>query len=141
VILPINLSAPGGFNLILMSEADYLKDTASHAYHGAFDFLINVGHALDKRWTFYTELFTTQSLQAGQEPIYTLDEALTCALGPNLQLDFGGNFSVSDVPPREQLYIGLSQRFCCSYRSATAILSSASASNLTLKSRTRRRFP
>jgi hypothetical protein len=80
-------------------------------YHGAFDFLINVSHALDKRWTFFTEVFTTQSFETANKPVYTFDEALTCALGPNLQLDFGGNFSVNAQAPREQLYLGLSQRF------------------------------
>jgi len=29
----------------------------------------------------------------------------------DLQLDFGGNFSLNGVPPRTQLYTGLSQRF------------------------------
>jgi len=111
LILPVSLSAPGGFTVIVMPEADYLKDEFSDAYHGAFDFLINVSHALDKRWTFYTEVFTTQSFETANKPIYTFDEALTCALGPNLQLDFGGNFSVNAQAPREQLYIGLSERF------------------------------
>jgi len=111
LILPISLNAPGGFTVIVMPEADYLKDELSDAYHGAFDFLINVSHALDKRWTFYTEVFTTQSFETANKPIYTFDEALTCALGPNLQLDFGGNFSVNAQAPREQLYLGLSQRF------------------------------
>ena len=111
LILPISLNAPGGFTVIVMPEADYLKDEFSDAYHGAFDFLINVSHALDKRWTFYTEVFTTQSFETANKPIYTFDEALTCALGPNLQLDFGGNFSVNAQAPREQLYIGLSERF------------------------------
>ncbi|MGA2564728.1 MAG: transporter [Steroidobacteraceae bacterium] len=111
VILPISLNAPGGFSVIVMPQADYLKDQFSDAYHGAFDFLINVSHALDKRWSFYTEVFTTQSFQSANKPIYTFDEALTCALGPNLQLDFGGNFSANSQAPREQLYVGLSQRF------------------------------
>jgi len=111
LILPISLNAPGGFTVIVMPEADYLKDEFSDAYHGAFDFLINVSHALDKHWTFFTEVFTTQSFETANKPIYTFDEALTCALGPNLQLDFGGNFSVNGQAPREQLYAGLSQRF------------------------------
>jgi hypothetical protein len=59
----------------------------------------------------YTEVFTSQSFQAQVKPIYTLDEALTCALTANLQLDFGGNFSLNGVAPRTQLYTGLSQRF------------------------------
>jgi len=36
---------------------------------------------------------------------------LTYALTPTLQLDFGGNFSLNNVAPRPQLYVGLSQRF------------------------------
>ena len=111
LILPMSFSAPGDFTVIVMPEGDYLKDTAVSGYHSVFDFLINVSHPLDKRWTFYTEAFTTQSLQARSKPIYTLDEALTCALSANLQLDFGGNFSLNDAAPRAQLYMGLSQRF------------------------------
>jgi hypothetical protein len=111
LILPISISAPGGFTVIVMPEGDYLKDTAGSGYHVAFDFLINVSHPLDKRWTFYTEVFTSQSFQSRDKPVYTLDEALTYALTPNLQIDFGGNFSLNDVPPRTQLYTGLSQRF------------------------------
>ncbi len=111
LILPISFSAPGGFTVIVMPEGDYLKDTAVSGFHLAFDFLINVSHPLDKRWTFYTEVFTSQSFQAREKPIYTLDEALTYALSPNMQLDFGSNFSLNGVAPRAQLYTGLSQRF------------------------------
>jgi hypothetical protein len=111
LILPISFSAPGGFTVIVMPEGDYLKDTAVSGFHLAFDFLINVSHPLDKRWTFYTEVFTSQSFQAREKPIYTLDEALTYALSPNMQLDFGGNFCLNGVTPRAQLYTGLSQRF------------------------------
>jgi hypothetical protein len=111
LILPVSFSAPGGFTVIVMPEGDYLKDSADSGYHTAFDFLINVSHSLDKRWTFYTEVFTSQSFQAREKPIYTLDEALTYALRPNMQLDFGGNFCLNGVTPRTQLYTGLSQRF------------------------------
>jgi hypothetical protein len=111
LIFPISISAPGGFTVIVMPEGDYLKNSADSGYHGALDFLINVSHPLDKSWTFYTEVFTTQSFQAREKPIYTLDEALTYALTPNWQLDFGGNLSLNDVAPRAQLYLGLSQRF------------------------------
>jgi hypothetical protein len=110
LILPISISAPAGFTLIVMPEGDYLKETVGRGYYGAFDFLINVSHALDRRWTFYTEVFTTQPLQTRGRPIYTLDEALTCSLATNLQLDFGGNFSLNDAAPQAQLYVGLSQR-------------------------------
>ena len=54
LILPISFSAPGGFTVIVMPEGDYLKDNADSGYHTAFDFLINISHSLDKRWTFYT---------------------------------------------------------------------------------------
>jgi len=111
VILPVSLSAPGGFTVIVMPEGDYLKDSVQRGYHAAFDFLVNVSHPLDKRWTVYSEIFTLQPLQTGEPAIYTMDAALTCALSATLQLDLGGNFSLNGVAPRAQLYTGLSQRF------------------------------
>jgi len=44
-------------------------------------------------------------------PAYSLDEALTWAITPNLQFDFGSNFSINGAAPQSQLYTGLSQRF------------------------------
>jgi hypothetical protein len=111
LILPLGFSVPGGFTLTVMPEGDYLKDAAGNGYHAAFDFLVNVSHPLDTRWTFFTEAFTTQSFRADEKPVYTLDEPLTCAVGRNLQLDFGGNFSLNRAAPRVQLFAGLSQRF------------------------------
>ncbi len=111
LIVPVSFSAPEGFTIIVMPEGDYLKDAIGSGYHGAFDFLVNVSHPVSERWTVYTEIFTTQSFQTSEKPIYTLDGALTCALLANLQLDFGGNFSLNGVGPRVQLYVGLSQRF------------------------------
>jgi hypothetical protein len=70
-----------------------------------------MSHPLDKRWTIYTEIFTSQYFESQDSPAYTLDEAVTCALTPNLQLDFGGNFGLNKMTPRTQLYVGLAQRF------------------------------
>jgi len=111
LIVPVSFSAPDGFTIIVMPEGDYLKDVTGSGYHGAFDFLVNVSHPISDRWTVYTEIFTTQSFQTSEKPVYTLDGALTCALAANLQLDFGGNFSLNGVGPRVQIYVGLSQRF------------------------------
>lgn len=94
-----------------MPEGDFLKNDVGNAYHAAFDFLVNVSHALNKRWTTYTESFTSQYFESQDSPVYTLDEALTYTLTPNLQLDFGGNFGLNKVTPRAQLYAGRSQRF------------------------------
>jgi len=57
------------------------------------------------------EIFTSQYFESQDSPVYTLDEALACALTPNLQLDFGGNFGLNKPTPRNQVYAGLSQRF------------------------------
>jgi hypothetical protein len=111
IILPVSFNVPGGFTIIVMPEGDFLKDDVGHAYHAAFDFLVNVSHPLDKRWTIYTEIFTSQYFESQDSPVYTLDQALTYALTPNLQFDFGGNFGLNKVTPRTQLYAGLSQRF------------------------------
>jgi hypothetical protein len=111
LIIPVSISAPGGFTIVVMPEADAFKNANDDGYHAAIDFLVNISHPLSKRWTAYSEVFTTQSLQRGDRPIYTLDEALTYAITPTLQVDFGGNFGLNGVQPRTQLYAGLSQRF------------------------------
>ena len=111
IILPISVNVPGGFTVIVMPEGQYLKNDAGSAYHAAFSFLVNVSHPLDKRWTIYSEIFTSQYFESQDSPVYSLDEALTYALTPNLQLDFGGNFGLNKVTPRTQLLVGLSQRF------------------------------
>jgi len=48
-----------------------------------------VSHPLDARWTLIRR--SSPPNHGGREqPIYTLDAALTYALKPNMQLDFGG---------------------------------------------------
>ncbi len=94
-----------------MPEGDILKNAVGNGYHGALDFLVNVSHPLDKRWTIYTEIFTTQSFDSQYSPVYTFDAALTNAITPTWQFDFGGNFGLNRVTPRDQFYAGLSQRF------------------------------
>jgi hypothetical protein len=111
IILPVSVSVPGGFTVIVMPEGDMLKNDVGDAYHAALDFLINVSHPLDKQWTLYTEIFTSQYFESRDSPVYTLDEALTYALTANWQLDFGGNFGLNKITPRNQVYAGLSQRF------------------------------
>jgi hypothetical protein len=73
--------------------------------------LVNLSHPLGQRWTIYTEMFTTQSFESQDSPVYTLDAALTYAITPKSQFDVGGNFGLSRVMPRDQVYAGLSQRF------------------------------
>jgi hypothetical protein len=81
--------------VIVMPEFDYLKNAADSGYHDVIDFLINLSHPLSARWTIYTEIFTTQSWRTRETSVYTQDDALTYALTPNVQLDFGGNFGLN----------------------------------------------
>jgi len=111
VIIPMSFNAPAGFTVIVMPEGDVMKNDNNSGYHGVLDFLVNVSHPLSERWTVYTEIFTSQPLDSSDKPVYTLDGAFTFALAANLQLDFGGNYSLNGIGPRIQLYTGLSQRF------------------------------
>lgn len=111
LIVPVSFKAAGGYTVVVMPEADYLKDTTGTGYHGTFDFLINVSHALSSRLTLYNEIYTSQSFEAGQRPVYTLDESVTCAVTPNSQLDGGAIVSLNGVAPHAQFYVGLSQRY------------------------------
>jgi hypothetical protein len=68
VILPISFGVPGGFTVIVMPEGDFLKNDVGNAYHAALDFLINVSHPLNKRWTIYSEIFTSQYFESQDSP-------------------------------------------------------------------------
>ncbi len=109
-ILPVSFSAPAGFTVVVMPEIDALKDTAGAARHAAFDFLVNVSHPLTRRGTSI-QRSSQRSRPRPRTSRSTWDEALTLAVTPNLQLDFGGNFALNSAPPRVQSYAGLSQRF------------------------------
>lgn len=111
LIVPVSIAAPAGLTVIVMPEADVLKNAANDGYHGAFDFLVNVSHPIDARWTGYAEIFASRDWQGGERPVYTLDCALTFAITPTLQWDLGNNLSLNGVAPRVQVYSGLSQRF------------------------------
>jgi Putative MetA-pathway of phenol degradation len=111
IILPMSVGAPLGFTIIVMTEGDYLKDASVPGYHVAFDLLVNVSHPLGRRWTVYSEAYTSQSFHASDASSTTLDEALSYAWTSNLQLDVGGNFSLHNASPRTQLYAGLAQRY------------------------------
>jgi len=110
-VVPLGFNAPHGFVVVVMPQFDYLKNTIGSGYSGAADFLVNVSHALNKKWTVYTELFTTQYFERHTEAVYTVDTALTYLIRPNLQLDFGANESLNAVSPQNQIYVGISQRF------------------------------
>lgn len=111
LILPVSVAAPAGFTVVVMPEVDASRNAAGSGDHAVFDLLVNVSHPLTARLSFYTEAYASRSAQAGSARVYTLDEALTYALAPNLQLDLGGNFSLNAVAPRTQLYLGISERF------------------------------
>lgn len=111
LLLPVSFNAPHSLTVLVVPEWDYLRAAIGSGYYGAFDFLINISHPLDRRWTLYAELFTTQSPEAQAKPIYTFDGALTYALTANTQLDAGANVGLNGVAPGVQLYTGLSQRF------------------------------
>ncbi len=108
---PVSINAPKGFVVVVMPQFDWLKDTSGGGYHGAVDVLVNVSHPLDKVWTLYTEMFTTQSFQMHDRPVYTFDTGLAYLLTPTVQLDFGSNLSLNKVTPQTQIYTGVSQRF------------------------------
>jgi hypothetical protein len=108
---PVSITAPKGFVVVVMPQFDWLKDASGGGYHGAVDFLVNVSHPLDKVWTLYTEMFTTQSFQMHDRPIYTFDTGLAYTLTPTMQLDVGSNLSLNKVTPQTQIYTGVSQRF------------------------------
>jgi hypothetical protein len=111
LIVPVSITLPHGFTLVLSPEIDELRNAQGPGYHRSANFLLNLSHLLGKRWTVYAEAFTTRSFQRSDRPIYTLDTAVAFAITPQLQWDLGGNFKLAGTVPGVQIYTGLSQRF------------------------------
>jgi hypothetical protein len=111
LIVPISITVPYGFTVVMSPEIDDLRNAQGRGYHASANFLVNLSHPVGKIVTLYAEVFTTQSFQSGNHPIYTFDTAISIAITPRLQWDLGGNFKVSGLVPGAQIYTGLSRRF------------------------------
>lgn len=71
---------------------------------------LSLGRGLGKRLAAYLELYSQVSVQASSDWQGQVDAGFTWALGPNLQLDLGCDFGVTDSAPDLHPFVGFSVR-------------------------------
>ena len=111
LIVPLAVELPGGWGLGLMTEVDFLEDADTRGHHAEWINTITFSHDLTERLGAYIEFFSAVSAERGAPWVGTLDAGFTCAVGEDIQIDFGVNLgltrSADDVSP----FLGLSWRF------------------------------
>ena len=111
VIAPLLIMLPAGFILTVMPELDVLKNAADSGKHLNATGVLDVGYAIDKKWTVFGELYAAAGTDSRTPPVYTADAATAYLLTETVQLDAGVNVGLNRNAPNLQFYTGISQRF------------------------------
>jgi hypothetical protein len=111
VILPVSIELPHGFTCGVMTQLDWLRDSASSDYHPEFVNSITFAHDIVGKLGGYVEFFSSVSVESGSDWLGTLDLGLTYGLTENTQLDAGVNLGVTKSAPDVSPFIGFSVRF------------------------------
>ncbi len=111
LILPFAIDLGGGFGMGLMTEFDFIRNSANSDYHAEFINSITVSRDIVGDLGAYVEFWSLVSREAGSEWQGTVDLGLTFGLTDNVQLDGGINIGVTRSAPDFQPFLGLSMRF------------------------------
>jgi len=111
LIVPISMTLPAGFALVVMPEIDLLKNNNDGGKHVNVTGVVNLGYSINKRLTVFGELYSAVGADAHTPPVYTADAAVAYLLTDSIQLDAGANFGMNRNAPNLQIYTGISQRF------------------------------
>jgi hypothetical protein len=110
LIFPFAMELPRDWDLGATTAVGFLRDEAGPDYHAAFLNSITLGHDLTKKLAGYIEFFGEVSTERGSGWVGTVDVGLTYALSPDLQLDAGVNFGVTESAEDVNPFLGLTWR-------------------------------
>jgi len=111
LIMPISLTLPAGFALVVVPEIDVLKNNNDRGKHINVTGVVDLGYSINKRLTVFGELYSAAGADAHTPAVYTADAAVAYLLTNSIQLDAGANFGLNRNAPNLQIYTGISQRF------------------------------
>ena len=109
VIVPFAAELGAGFGLGAMTELDLVA--VGPDYETEWVNTVTVGHDLTKNLGTYLELVVVTGSRPELDWEGQVDLGFTYALSPDLRVDWGCNFAVTDGPPDYIPWIGLSARF------------------------------
>ena len=111
LILPLAVELPAGFGLGLMTEFDWLADTAGNDLHLEWVNSVTVSHDLGEHLGAYLEFFSAIPEGSASDWVGQFDVGFTYAFSGDVQLDAGCNFGVTRHAPDAQPFAGLSFRY------------------------------
>jgi hypothetical protein len=111
LILPLAISLPAEWQMGLMTEFDFSRDSAGSGYHAEFINTATVSHDIVGNLAGYIEFFSSVSTEAESEWIGTVDLGLTYAVTTDIQLDAGVNIGVTRAADDINPFVGVSWRF------------------------------
>jgi hypothetical protein len=94
----------------MMAEFDVLRDDADDGYGIAFLHTASLYHALVGKLDGYVEYAGSTSQDLGESYVAVAGGGLTYAIGPNIQLDTGVYFGLSNRADDFRTFVGLSVR-------------------------------
>lgn len=111
LILPLAISLPAEWQMGLMTEFDFNRDSSGSGYHPEFINTITVSHSIVGELSGYVEFFSSVSTEDESEWIGTVDLGLTYGVSDDIQLDAGVNVGVTRAADDINPFVGLSWRF------------------------------
>src|ERR1043165_3843015 len=111
IIFPLAAALPQGWSMGLMTEVDFIRDSAGRGRHPEFIHSITFGHDLLGNLGGYFEFFSAVSAEPGSSWIGTADVGLTYGLTRDIQLDAGVNFGLTRAADDINPFLGISWRF------------------------------
>ena len=111
VILPLAVELPAGWSMGVMTQFDFLENTAGPGRHTDFVNTITFSHDLVGALGFYAEFFSAVSTEDKSPWVGTFDVGFTYGITDDIQLDAGVNLGVTNSAEDVNPFVGLSWRF------------------------------
>ena len=111
IIIPLAVELPAGWGMGLMTEFDFVRNSADDGYSTDFVNTVTFSHDIVGNLGGYVELFTLISSESNTDWIGTFDMGLTYGLTEDIQLDAGINIGITESAEDFNPFLGLSWRF------------------------------
>ena len=111
VIVPFAMPLPYDWSMGLMTEFDFVRDSAGTGHHPEFINSITFGHDIVGNLAGYVEFFSLVSAESDSEWVGTVDLGLTFGLTEDIQLDAGVNLGITRSADDISPFLGISWRF------------------------------
>ena len=111
VIIPLAVELPRGWGMGLMTEFDFVRNSANDGHDTEFVNSITFSHDIAGKLGGYVEFFSVVGTARDSNWQGQLDVGFTYAVNDNTVLDFGCNFGVTKSAPDFNPFVGFSWRF------------------------------